>query len=257
MDLRSLARRLLVPSSFLFTAYGGALHAAAAEEIHVAVAANFSAPMQEIAAGFEKGTGHKTKLVFGATRMLYAEIKRGAPFDVLLAADSEIPSKLVKEGDAVGESQFTYAIGKLVLWSPKPGFVDSQAEVLKKGVFEHLSICNPKLAPYGAAAEEVMKALGLYEALRSKLVEGQNVTQAYQFVASGAAELGFVALSQVYRDGNIRGSAWIVPADLYTPIRQDAVLLNKGKGKRAAADLMTYLQGASAQAVLRSYGYER
>jgi len=229
--------------------------AVSAEEIEVAVAANFTGPMQEIAASFEKASGHKAKLIFGATGALYAEIKNGAPFDALLAADSETATRLVREGDAVADSQFTYAIGKLVLWSPKPGFVDDQGEILRNGRFEHLSISNPKLAPYGAASEETMKALGVYELLRPKIVEGQNVTQAYQFVASGAAELGFVALSQVFRNGQIQGSAWIVPPKLYSPIRQDAVLLNKGKSKVAGAELMKFLRGETARAIIRSYGY--
>jgi len=228
---------------------------AQAEEIELAVAANFSAPMQEIAASFEKASGHKVKLIVGATGMLYAEIKNGAPFDVLLAADSETPSKLVREREAVAESQFTYAIGKLVLWSRKPGFVDEEGKVLISEAFEHLAICNPKLAPYGAASEQVMRGLGLYEALKPKIVEGQNVTQAYQFVASGAAELGFVALSQVYRSGKIQGSAWIVPGNLYSPIRQDAVVLNKGIGKRATADFMNFLRSEPAQTIIHSYGY--
>jgi len=229
---------------------------ALAEEIQLAVAANFSAPMQEIAARFEKTSGHKVKLIFGATGMLYAEIKNGAPFDILLAADSETPEKLVREGEAVAESRFTYAIGKLVLWSPKPTLVDGEGRVLKIGAFEHLAICNPKLAPYGAASEEVMKALGVYEMLKPKVVEGENVTQAFQFVASGAAELGFVALSQVYRRGKIQGSAWIVPANLYSPIRQDAVVLTKSESKLGPGELMKYLRSEPAQTIIRSYGYE-
>lgn len=227
-----------------------------AEEIQLAVAANFSAPAQEIAAGFEKTSGHKVKLIFGATGMLYAEIRNGAPFDILLAADSETPDKLVKEGEAVAESRFTYAIGKLVLWSPKPELVDGEGRVLKNGAFEHLAICNPKLAPYGAASEQAMRALGMYETLKPKIVEGQNVTQAFQFVASGAADLGFVALSQVYRSGKIQGSAWIVPANLYSPIRQDAVILSKSKDKLGPVELMKYLRSERAERIIRSYGYD-
>lgn len=255
--MRSLLRRQWAGAALLFAGCLIAVPAVLAEEIQVAVAANFSAPMEQIAAGFEKATGRKITLIFGATGALYAEIKNGAPFDVFLAADSETPSRLVREGNAVAKSQFTYAIGKLVLWSPRPGFVDSEGQVLRTGAFAHLSTCNPKLAPYGAASREALTALGIYEKLKPKIVEGQNVTQAYQFVASGAAELGFVALSQVFRNGKIDGSAWIVPSNLYSPIRQDAVILVKGKDKPGAAELMSYLRSDSALAVMRSYGYER
>ena len=245
-------------TAFALSALAFFVAVAQAEEFEVAVAANFSDPMQEIAAGFEKESGHRVKLIFGATGMLYAEIKNGAPFDVLIAADSETPKKLVRQGEAIAESEFTYAIGKLVLWSPKPKLVDGEGKVLTAGAFEHLAICNPKLAPYGAASEEAMRALGVYETLKPKIVEGQNVTQAYQFVASGAAELGFVALSQVFRSGKLQGSgsAWIVPANLYSPIRQDAVILNKGKGKPGPAELMEYLRSEAARTIIRSYGYE-
>ncbi len=229
---------------------------AQSEEVQVAVAANFTAPMQKIAAEFEKATGHKVQLVFGATGKFYAQIKNGAPFDVLLAADDETPTRLVKEGNAVAGSQMTYAIGKLVLWSNKPGLVDDQGAVLKKAGITHVAYCNPKLAPYGAAAVETMKALGLFETLKPKLVEGENITQAYQFVVSGNAEIGFVALSQVYKDGKIaEGSAWVVPANLYSAIRQDAVVLDHGRGRAAPAELVKYLKSDQAKAVILSYGY--
>ena len=228
-----------------------------ADEVSVAVAANFTAPMQKIAAEFEKDTGHKVVLSFGATGKFYAQIKAGAPFEILLAADDETPAKLEREGDGVSGSRFTYAIGKLVLWSKKEGFVDDKGEVLKAGAFAHLSLANPKLAPYGAAAVEAMTALGVLNNLQPKFVTAENIGQAYQFVASGNAELGFVALSQVYKDGKIaEGSAWIVPAKLYQPIRQDAIILAKGKDKPAAAALLGYLKGEKAHAVIKSFGYE-
>ena len=246
--------------STLFTAlFAGLLFTvtATADEVQVAVAANFSAPMQKIAAEFEKDSGHKTQLVFGSTGKFYAQIKNGAPFEILLAADDETPVKLEKEGAAVSNSHFTYAIGKLVLWSAKPGFIDDKGEVLKKGEFKHVSLANPKLAPYGAAGLETLKALKLLDAVQPKIVEAENITQAYQFIASGNAEIGFVALSQVLKDGKIsEGSAWIVPASFYQPIRQDAVLLEKGKGKAAAEALMKYLAGDKAKAIIRTYGYE-
>jgi len=228
---------------------------AQADEVSVAVAANFTAPMQKIAAAFEKDTGHKMVASFGSTGKFYAQIKNGAPFELLLAADDETPAKLVKEGAGVAGSQATYAIGKLVLWSPKPGVVDGAGEVLKKGAFEHLALANPKLAPYGAAAMEAMKALGVYAALEPKVVMAENITQAYQFASSGNAQLGFVALSQVLKDDKIDGSVWLVPQNLYQPIRQDAVVLMPGKAKPAAEALLKYLKGDAARAVIKSYGY--
>lgn len=234
----------------------GASFGVRADEVSVAVAANFTAPMQKIAAEFEKDTGHKVVPSFGATGKFYAQIKNGAPFEVLLAADEETPAKLIKENAAVAGSQLSYAIGKLVLWSAKPAIVDGAGAVLKNGGFDHLAIANPKLAPYGAAAVEVMKALGVHDALHAKVVTGESIAQTYQFISTGNALLGFVALSQVLKDGKIEGSAWVVPAKLYTPIRQDAVILEKGKGKPAAEALMKYLKTGKAKAIITSFGYE-
>ncbi|MEC5161936.1 molybdate transport system substrate-binding protein [Janthinobacterium sp. CG_23.3] len=234
-----------------------AANIAHADEVQVAVAANFAAPMKDIAARFEQDTGHKVLASFGATGKFYAQIKNGAPFEVLLAADDDTPAKLEKEGAAVPNSRFTYAIGKLVLWSAQAGLVDDQGEVLKKGGFEHLSIANPKLAPYGAAAVEVLQKLKLYGALEAKFVLGESISQTHQFVASGAAPLGFVAMAQVYEGGKLKsGSAWVVPGKLHSPIRQDAVVLDKGKGKPAAEAFLAYLKGDKAKAVIRSYGYD-
>ncbi|WP_371368678.1 molybdate ABC transporter substrate-binding protein [Pseudomonas sp. QL9] len=231
--------------------------AALADEVQVAVAANFTAPIQAIAKDFEKDTGHKLVASFGATGQFYAQIKNGAPFEVFLAADDTTPAKLEQEKATVPGSRFTYAIGKLALWSAKDGYVDAKGDVLKKGDFQHLSIANPKTAPYGLAATQVLDKLGLMDKLAGKLVEGQNIGQAFQFVSTGNAELGFVALSQVYKDGKVTaGSVWIVPVDLYAPIRQDAVILEKGKDNAAAKALVEYLKGPKAAAVIKSYGYE-
>ena len=252
LPMKSMRRDFL-----LFFILGLIIGTACADEVQVAVAANFTAPMQQIAAEFEKDSGHKTQLIFGATGKFYAQIINGAPFEVLLAADGATPSKLVGEGHAVAASKMTYAIGKLVLWSAKPDLVDGKGEVLKRTDVAHIAYCNPALAPYGAASVQVMKALGVFDALQPKLVQGENINQAYQFVVSGNAEMGFVALSQVFKDGKIReGSAWIIPGDLYQPIRQDAVMLEKGRGKPAAEALMKFLKSDRAKAIITSFGYE-
>ena len=246
-SLRTIFPLLILPLA------GGAL----AGEVQVAVAANFTAPMQKIAAEFEKDTGHKAQLAFGATGKFYAQIRNGAPFQVLLAADDETPAKLEKEGLAQPGSRFTYAVGKLVLWSAKSGYVDDKGEVLKKGEFAKLALANPKLAPYGAAAMEVLGKLGVLGAVQPKFVLGENIAQTWQFVGTGNAELGFVALSQVMKEGRIStGSAWIVPANMHTPIRQDAVILSNGQGNAAAEALMKYLKGDKAKAIIKGYGYD-
>ena len=227
-----------------------------AAELPVAVAANFSAPMQVIARDFERETGHRLALAFGSTGQLYAQIRHGAPFAVLLSADDETPRTLEREGLAVAGSRFTYATGRLVLWSPHAGGVDDRGDVLRHGAFDKLAIANPKLAPYGRAAVEVLDHLGLRQQVAPKLVEGASITQAFQFVASAGAQLGFVALSQVHQDGRIRaGSGWLVPVSMHTPIRQDAVLLNPGRHNGAAVALLKHLQSEKAQAVIRSFGY--
>ncbi|TAK84018.1 MAG: molybdate ABC transporter substrate-binding protein [Aquabacterium sp.] len=231
--------------------------AAHAGEVQVAVAANFAAPMEKIAAGFAADTGHQAVVATGSTGKFYTQIKNGAPFEVLLAADDETPKKLEADGLAVAGSSRTYAIGKLALYSTRPGYVDAQGEVLKKGSFQHLALANPKLAPYGAAAMQTLKALGLEQALAPRIVQGENIAQAWQFVATGSAELGFVALSQISNPAQpATGSWWVVPASLYTPIRQDAVLLKKGEGQAAAAALLEYLKSVKARALIRSFGYE-
>lgn len=249
--------KLRIPAALLALASITQFGAARADEVQVAVAANFTAPSKLIAADFEKETGHKAMLSFGATGKFYAQIKNGAPFEVLLAADDTTPAKLEEEGAAVRGSRFTYATGKLVLWSAKPGFVDDQGKVLEKGDFKHLAIANPKTAPYGAAAVETLTALKLLDALQPRFVQGENIAQTHQFVLSGNAELGFVALSQVMDGGKIgAGSAWLVPAGLHEPIHQDAVLLNAGKGKPAAEAWLDYLKGDKARAVIKSFGYD-
>ena len=231
--------------------------AALADDVRVAVASNFTAPMQAIAQAFARDTGHRAQLAFGATGQFYAQIRHGAPFAVLLAADAKTPEKLEAEGLAVPGSRFTYAQGQLVLWSRQPGVVDAQGQVLQTGAFDKIAMANPKLAPYGVAAMQVVQQLGVAAQVLPKVVQGSNIGQTHQFVASGNATLGFVALSQVFDKGRIAsGSGWIVPRHLYSPIQQDAVLLNPGRSNEAAMALLRYLQGEQARAVIRSFGYD-
>lgn len=245
--------RTLISSLTLFCAT-----IAYADEVQVAVGANFNAPMKIIAADFEKDTGHKAVISLGTVGKFFAQIKSGAPYEVLVSSDKETPDKLVAEGLAIESTRRTYAVGKLVLWSAKPGYIDAKGEVLKKGDFRHLALANPKLAVYGAAAQEAMKRMGVLGIVQPRVVLAENLTQAYQFIATGNAELGFVALSQVIgKDGRITdGSYWMVPEDLYPRIRQDAIVLNPGKHKPAAKALVEYLTSPKARAVIRAHGYE-
>ncbi|QXZ09423.1 molybdate ABC transporter substrate-binding protein [Comamonas sp. Y33R10-2] len=248
-----LIRTAAVIGATLFSLWSAQAQAA---EVSVAVAANFTAPMKKIALEFEKDTGHKAALSFGATGKFYAQINNGAPFGVLLSADDTTPEKLAKEGKAVADSRFTYAIGALVLWSAKAGYVDDKGQVLKTGDYQHIAMANPKLAPYGAAAMEVLNKLGLTAQVQPKVVMGENIAQTYQFAATGNAQLGFVALSQVMENGKIReGSAWQVPGNMHEPIRQDAIVLNSAKDSEAAAALMKYLSSPKARDIIHSYGY--
>lgn len=231
--------------------------AAHGAEVTVAVAANFAAPLQKIVPLFEKDTGHKAVVSLGSTGGFYAQIKNGGPFHVLLSADDETPLKLEKENLAVSGTRFTYATGKLVLWSKQAGFVDDKGDVLRLGQFKRLAIANPKLAPYGAAALETLHKLELFQGLQTKFVQGENIAQAFQFVNTENAQLGFVALSQVFADGKLTsGSAWIVPSHLHKPIQQDAVLLTAGKNNVAATALLSYLRTDKAKAIIRSHGYD-
>ena len=249
--LPRLHRLLALTAALAFTTL------ARADVVQVAVAANFTAPARALAEVFARTTGHEARLSFGATGAFYTQIKNGAPFDVLLAADNERPARLEKEGDTVAGSRFTYATGQLVLWSAKPGFVDDQGAVLKGGHFGKIAIANPKNAPYGAAAVEAMEKLGLAATLQPKLVTGESIGQTFNFIATGNAELGFVALAQVLEGGKLKsGSMWVVPAQYHAPIIQDAVILNRAASNPAAKAWMELLKTPQSKALIRSYGYE-
>jgi molybdate transport system substrate-binding protein len=229
---------------------------AAAETVSVAVAANFAPALKALQPAFERQSGHALRISSASTGILYAQIRHGAPFDVFLAADRERPERLIEGGLADAASAFIYARGRLVLWSPRPGLVDDGGEVLRTGDFEHLAIANPRTAPYGAAALQVLERLGLAKALSGRLVMGESVAQAWHFVVSENAELGFVALSQPVAAGRLDGgSYWLVPQELYAPVEQMAVLLGSGREKPAARALLQFLQSAPAIAQLEELGY--
>jgi len=233
-------------------------HASAfAADAQVAVAANFAEPIKAIGAVLEKTTGHTIKVTLGATGKLYAQIKNGAPFDVLLSADTATPEKLEKEGLGQPGSRFTYATGKLVLWSADAKRVDTKGEVLKAANLGKVSYANPKVAPYGAATVQVIDKLGLTAALTPKLVQGESIGQTFTFASTGNADVGFVAMSQVLEGGKLKsGSMWVVPQNLYDPIRQDAVVLQKSASNEAAQALMRLLKSPNIKDLIRSYGYE-
>ncbi|MEI6894154.1 MAG: molybdate ABC transporter substrate-binding protein, partial [Colwellia sp.] len=230
---------------------------ASAGQVTIAVAGNFFKPIKVLATQFESQTEHKVIVSVGSTGKLFAQISNGAPFDLFLAADQKRPSKLVEQALAVKDSQFTYAKGKLVLWSKDPSIIDKQGKSLTSTDLKHLAIANPKAAPYGEQAVNILKKLGLYEQLKGKLVQGQNIGQTFQYVNSGSVKQGFVSLSQVSFNGEISsGSFWMVPSNLYQAIQQDAVLLEKGKANPVAKQFLVYLKSPSALKIIRSFGYE-
>ena len=229
---------------------------AGAEETTVAVASNFTGAMRALVEVFERETGHEVVPVFGASGRFTAQVSNGAPFDVFFSADRDKPIALERNGLAVAGTRFTYALGGLVLWSLDGGLVDAGGQVLRDRGFSRLALANPRLAPYGLAATEALGNLGLLESLRSTFVQGENIAQTYQFVSSGNAELGFLALSQVTRDGEIvEGSGWIVPRSLYRPIRQDAVLLGHGAENQAARQLLDFVRSDRGRVIIESFGY--
>ena len=223
----------------------------------VAVAANFSKPMTEIVSQFEKATGHSAKLSFGSSGKFVSQLENGGPFEVLLSADEKGPEKLEQAGLTVPNSRFVYALGKLVLWSATPNFVDDKGKILMTSNFKHLALADPKVAPYGAAAIDVLKKMKLFEKLQPIFVQGENIAQTYQFISTANAELGFLALSQVIKNGKIvGGSSWIIPDNLHAPIRQGAVLMKIGAENPAARALIDYLKSIPALAIIKKYGYD-
>lgn len=243
---------------FVGLALGVWLAGAHAAQATVAVAANFAEPMRAVAEVLRRTTGHTLEVSVGSTGRLYAQIRNGAPFDVMLSADQKAPEQLEADGLAVPGSRFTYATGKLVLWSADATRVDARGDVLRDGTWRKLAIANPKTAPYGAAAIEAIDRLGLGAGITPRLVQGESIGQAHNFVFTGNAELGFVAMSQVLEGGRLKGgSMWVVPHDLYAPIRQDAVLLKRGEQNEAARALLQLLRSENVKALIRSYGYDR
>ena len=223
----------------------------------VAVAANFSKPMTEIVSQFEKATGHSAKLSFGSSGKFVSQLENGGPFEVLLSADEKGPEKLEQAGLTAPNTRFVYALGKLILWSATPNFVDDEGKILMTSNFKHLALADPKVAPYGAAAIDVLKKMKLLEKLQPLFVQGENIAQTYQFISTANAELGFLALSQVIESGKIvGGSSWIIPDNLHAPIRQSAVLMKKGAENPAARALIDYLKSIPALAIIKKYGYD-
>ncbi len=242
---------------FLFVVMCLATSLTQAAEVKVAVASNFVQPLAAVAAVFQKDTGHTVSVSVASTGKLYAQIRNGAPFDVLLSADDETPARLEAEGLGVLGSRFTYATGVLLLWSADAAAVDVEGRVLSQPGSGKIAIANPRLAPYGRAAQQALTALSLYDHLKSRFVMGENIGQTFQFVASGNASLGFLAASQVMLNGKLKsGSAWRVPARIYAPIRQDAILLKSGANNTAAQALLRMLRESAARTIIQSYGYE-
>ena len=244
--------RLLIIISIVFAVFTF-VGEANSSEIRVAVASNFSVAIKALSKRFEEKTGYRVVLIFGSTGKHYAQIKHGAPYDIFFAADKARPKLLEEEGVSIPLSRFTYAVGQLVLWSPQKGVVGDSLDVLHQDMYRYLALANPRLAPYGAAAQEVLQAAGLWERLQNKMVKGENIGQTFQFVQSGNAELGFVAYSQVKtRIDLMEGSAWIVPPSWHTPIEQQAVLL---KDNSIARDFITFIKSVESKTLIENFGY--
>lgn len=252
-----MLKTIKLPKILVGLMLAAAAAVASAENVSVAVAANFKEPLEDISAQFQRATGHTVSISAEASGKIVAQIQNGASYDIFLSADQAKPIKLEQDGGIVPGSRFTYAIGKLALWSATPGYVDKNGNVLKTGSYNHIAIADPKLAPYGLAATQTLQKMGLTSAVNDKLVVGKNIGTTFGYIQTGNAELGFVAMSQIYKGGKLThgGSYWLVPQSYYKPIRQDAVLLPGGKDNPAAVALMKYLKSPAARKVMKSYGY--
>jgi molybdate transport system substrate-binding protein len=233
------------------------ISSALADDLRVAVASNFLLPVKELSRKFEKSTANKVGVISASTGKLYAQIKQGAPFDVLLAADSLRPELLEKEGIGVPGSRFTYAVGRLALWSADTKlFLKNDLQVLNQKNFRYLAIANPKTAPYGKAAEQVLRKKGFWNQLQTRLVRGENISQTFQFLVTGNADIGFIALSQSMRNqGQLKGYSWTVPSDWHDPIRQQAILLKRAKTNKVAKEFLNFIKSNRVQKIIESYGY--
>ncbi|MDH4235318.1 MAG: molybdate ABC transporter substrate-binding protein [Gallionella sp.] len=228
-----------------------------AGDVRVAVASDFAAPMERIVTLFRKQSGHTVDFSLGSSGKFYAQIKGGEPFDVFLSADEELPKRLTQEGLAVGGTRFVYALGRLVLWSAQPGLVDAKGKVLRNGSYNKLAIADPRLSPYGMAAKETLEKLAMWNGMQRKLEKSEDITQSYQLAVIEKADLAFIALSQIMRDGKVKdGSWWLVPPELYRPIRQSAVLITAAQDQEAAQAFLDFLGSKQVSAIIQSFGYE-
>ncbi|MBU2873298.1 molybdate ABC transporter substrate-binding protein [Marinobacter salexigens] len=237
----------------LSLAFGSKAYAA---DVRIAVAANFTDTTRNLIVAFHEATGLEAVASYGSTGKLYAQIDNGAPFDVFLAADTRRPELLEENGQGVASTRFTYARGKLALWSPTPDTFEDPKIWLKSGDFARLAIANPKTAPYGLAAQEVLTKLDLWEPLQDRLVRGDSIAQTFQFVATTNAQSGFVALSQVRAWDSQDGSLWMIPQSYYSPINQQAILLTRSESNRAAHQWIEFLRSDTAKNIIEEFGYE-
>jgi len=228
-----------------------------AGEVHVAIASNFIFPLKELSQEFENTTGDKVVMISGSTGKLYAQIHQGAPFEVFLAADSTRPELLEKEGIGVSGSRFTYAVGRLALWSADAKLVSAFGlQILDQKNFRYLAIANPKTAPYGKATEQVLRKTGYWEKIQSRLIRGENISQTLQFVVTGNAQIGFISLSQLNSSkGSLGGTFWLVPLSLHEPIQQQAILLKRAKSNHVAREFLKFIKSKKGQKIIKSYGY--
>lgn len=244
-------RTLILALMFFFSSL------VSADEVSVALAANFASTFDKISAQFKTNTGHTVVASMGSSGALYAQIVNGAPYEVFLSADAERPRMLVERGNAVSGTTSTYAIGRLVLWSSKPTLVDNKGALLKSGFNGRIAIANPVTAPYGLAAQQTLERLGLWNTMQKTVVRGQNITQTFQFAASGSVDAAFISLSQIKSGDYVgKGSYWLVPQTFHDPIEQQLVLLEKGKHRPAAKALIEFIRSSEGRKIIAHAGYD-